>query len=240
LQKQKNLKFDQNPSEVQAFPINFSKISLGWCNGLVLTSTNELFTWGNPFAEYDHDLEYNSDFMQIMNDDCVVDISCGFYHMGAVINKTKFESELYLWGGNEYRQLGYFTEKQYSLVPDKIKIIDNPSKVYCGSYHTLCQTLEGIVYGFGHNFNKELGDYADDIIMRPVKIELKVPGHLTLSDIICGNGITYMIMKLKRIKADSSKIENINDSLIEEKEQKLIEMKEVQQIEKIEVLDKDQ
>ena len=57
-------------------------------------------------------------------------------------------SQLYMWGENEYGQLGTNSLNRASL-PTRVEI-SNVADVSCGRNHTLCVTVDGQMYSWGY------------------------------------------------------------------------------------------
>ena len=55
--------------------------------------------------------------------------------------------------------------------------------IYCGAYHCLCLMEDNSLVGFGHNFNKEIGNFEDNIIDRPVAISVKLDSKYKLKKV---------------------------------------------------------
>lgn len=72
-------------------------------------------------------------------------------------------------------------------------------KIECGSYHSLVVTYsygwrQYEIYGFGHNYNRELGGYSDDFIDRAVRFGFDSKFQtMTLYRVLGGNGMTALM-----------------------------------------------
>ena len=125
------------------------------------------------------------------------DMSCGWYHMGALRKNSNGETEVYLWGENEYGQLGtgsYIGEtmSQSSLSeanssrveilswPHKLTSSEFPytdvKKVLCNHYGTFLIRENGDVYFAGCNKRNFLGTgtISDDAAFIPKFMKLAV------------------------------------------------------------------
>lgn len=71
-------------------------------------------------------------------------VSAGGMHFAAL----KKDGSIWLWGGNDYGQIGDGTYI-YREKPVKIQEIDNIVKIECGSQHTIALRADGTVYEWG-------------------------------------------------------------------------------------------
>ena len=81
------------------------------------------------------------------------------------------DGSLYMWGWNEYGQLGNGT-KNDSSVP--VKIMDNVKAVSLGYAHSAAITEDGSLYTWGWNYYGQLGNGTTENSYVPVKIMDKV------------------------------------------------------------------
>lgn len=72
----------------------------------------------------------------------VMSVSLGSYHSAAITN----DGSLYMWGRNNYGQLGIGTTKD-SYKP--VKVLDNIISVNLGYYHSAAITNGGSLYTWG-------------------------------------------------------------------------------------------
>jgi alpha-tubulin suppressor-like RCC1 family protein len=91
---------------------------------------------------------------QYLNNEFVVDISCGFHHSLVLTNC----GEVYAWGANDWGQIGNGCNDD-QLIPTKVKGFNNERIVMisCGSFHSMALTECGHVYSWGYNVCGQLG-----------------------------------------------------------------------------------
>jgi hypothetical protein len=91
---------------------------------------------------------------QYLNNEFVVDISCGFQHSLVLTNC----GEVYAWGSNEFGQIGNGCNDN-QLIPIKVKGFNNERVVMisCGVAHSMALTECGHVYSWGWNEFGQLG-----------------------------------------------------------------------------------
>ena len=90
-------------------------------------------------------------------------LSLGWYHSGYIDEN----GSLYMWGRNDYGQLGNGT-KEDSSVP--IKIMENVKSVSLGEYHSAAITEDGSLYMWGDNEYGQLGNGTYKDSSTPIKI----------------------------------------------------------------------
>jgi alpha-tubulin suppressor-like RCC1 family protein len=108
----------------------------------------------------------------------VIQVSCGSTHTGVVTGDGK----LYMFGHNNFGQLGYPTPGRSTSTPREVTSIPDVVQVSCGSEYTAVVTRNGELYTFGRNVNGRLGYGTLDHSGVPVKVE-------SLTDIVqvnCG------------------------------------------------------
>jgi len=74
----------------------------------------------------------------------------------------KLTQNVYVFGGNEYGQLGLGDNKR-RFIPTRIDELENPVLVSAGNSHSLVATQNGELWGFGTNINGELALKVDAI-----------------------------------------------------------------------------
>ena len=90
-------------------------------------------------------------------------ISLGYSHSAAITE----DGSLYLWGDNDYGQLGNGTEEDSSI---PIKIMDNVAAVSLGTEHSAAITEDGSLYLWGNNDYGQLGNGTEEESSTPIKI----------------------------------------------------------------------
>jgi alpha-tubulin suppressor-like RCC1 family protein len=91
---------------------------------------------------------------QYLNNEFVIDISCGAIHSLVLTNC----GEVYAWGYNENGQIGNGCNRN-QLIPIKVKFFNNERVVMisCGRSHSMALTECGHVYSWGYNDCGQLG-----------------------------------------------------------------------------------
>ena len=115
----------------------------------------------------------------------ITSINCSTGHTACLDN----DGNLFIFGSNEYGQLGIGVDKdtlQYTHVPQKIDI---PSciQVSCGEYFTMCLCENGFLYSFGYNHCGQLG-------LGNNQFSFNTPQRIELTDVDfveCGGDHTF-------------------------------------------------
>ena len=150
------------------------KTCLGWMHGFILNDKGEAYTWGNPFFDYDKNFYDLKEPMMAKIDSRIIDIACGFHHFCAITLEDNL-AVLYTWGANDYGQLGYETKEELSLEPKAVDLYEyKPDQISCGPFQSLCLVKEGKVFAWGHNYDKEIGDYKEQFITKPTEFGWKL------------------------------------------------------------------
>ena len=190
------------------------KFICGWSHTCFLSENNGIYLWGNPFKEYNKKYKDIQEPININNiNKKIIDISSGFNHIAILTALSKQNNnnnnslvELYTFGANEFGQLGYPTEEIYIDRFNKVTIPKNDlnknlniTKVSCGAYHTLVQIGSNLIYGFGQNNCKQIGNYPEEYISTPKKWNylIDTQDDKILYDIKCSNGISCLLYKNK-------------------------------------------
>lgn len=74
-------------------------------------------------------------------------------HMGAITTNAK----LFLWGSNEFGQLGAPSIKDWIFIPNEGEVDQKFIEVACGLTHTLALTAEGLIFSAGDNDEGQCG-----------------------------------------------------------------------------------
>lgn len=105
--------------------------------------------------------------IQVLADVDVFYMSAGKFH-SAIIDAQK---NIYVWGSNNYGQLGISFEGENALEPIYTEFNFDVSKISCGYKNTLLLTDECLVYGCGINHNQLILPDDVDIVNEFVLIE---------------------------------------------------------------------
>ena len=183
-----------------------TKLVCGWSHSCLLTKNNLIYLWGNPFKEYNKKYKNIKNPINInkIKNSKIIQISSGFNHIAVLSKLNNSNIELYTFGANEFGQLGYPTEEIFIDQFNKVEIPKTElnenlqiKRVECGAYHTLIQMGENLIYGFGQNNCKQIGNYKDEFLTSPKKWNyiIDTNNDKILYDIKCSNGISCLLFK---------------------------------------------
>lgn len=127
----------------------------------------------------------------------ILSVTCGAYY-SVVLIKSDFKTKCYVWGQNQYGQLG-LGDRNNQYWPTELMIKDATSEhcsayenimdVSCGENHTMALVQNGYLYGWGHNESGQLGIGFKSIRHSiPTKIELS-----RVISVSCGNEHTVAL-----------------------------------------------
>ena len=194
-----------------------TKLVCGWSHSCLLTKNNLIYLWGNPFKEYNKKYKNIKNPINInkLKNSKITQISSGFNHIAILSKLNNSNIELYTFGANEFGQLGYPTEEIFIDQFNKVEIPKTElnenlqiKRVECGAYHTLIQLGENLIYGFGQNNCKQIGNYKDEFLTSPKKWNyiMDTNNDKILYDIKCSNGISCLLFKSRpEIKKEKNK-----------------------------------
>jgi alpha-tubulin suppressor-like RCC1 family protein len=137
---------------------------IDFANGLhhciALNSSGKVYCWVRNKWGYlgigSEDKRYPKPILnQYLNNEFVIDISCGFQHSLVLTNC----GEVYAWGDNYFGQIGNGCNNYYQSIPIKVKGFNNERVVMisCGYLHSMALTECGHVYSWGDNECGQLG-----------------------------------------------------------------------------------
>ena len=112
--------------------------------------------------------------------------------------------------------MGYPTDELYIDRFNKVEIPKsdinknlNITRIACGAYHTLVQMGSNLIYGFGQNNCKQIGNYKEEFLNTPKKWNYLIDNDdKILCDIKCSNGISCLLFKNK------SQLKDNNDNIL--------------------------
>ena len=124
----------------------------------IKASDKSLWTWGfNQYGQlgngYSGSGTDQSSPVQISGGGQWSAVSCGYSHAAAIDYSTK---ELYLWGHNNYGQLGLGNTADQNT-PNLLASSEQWLYVSCGDFHTAAIKLTGELFLWGGNFYGQLG-----------------------------------------------------------------------------------
>ena len=202
-----------------------NKLICGWSHVCYLSDNNNIYLWGNPFKDYNKNYKDIKEPLNITSNKIkkisrIIDTSSGFNHI-AILTKNNTTTELYTLGANEFGQLGYHTEEIYIDNFNKVEIPKsdlnknlNITKIACGAYHTLVQMGSNLIYGFGQNNCKQIGNYQEEFVTTPKKWNYLIDNNedKILYDIKCSNSISCLLFKNKsQLKGKEDLMNNNNN-----------------------------
>jgi RCC1 and BTB domain-containing protein len=122
-------------------------------------SRGKVYCWGSNYSGLlgigSQDESYHKPKLnQYLNNEFVIDISCGVYHSLVLTNC----GEVYAWGYNYWGRIGNGCN-DHQLIPIKVRGFNNERVVMisCGSGHSTALTECGHVYSWGNNECGQLG-----------------------------------------------------------------------------------
>jgi alpha-tubulin suppressor-like RCC1 family protein len=134
----------------------------GFWHCIARNSSGKVYCWGYNFwgclGIGSKDRGYHKPKLnQYLNNEFVIDISCGYYHSLVLTNC----GEVYAWGGNRVGQIGNGCNGWNSdqLIPIKVNGFNNERVVMisCGYWNSMALTECGHVYSWGWNKFGQLG-----------------------------------------------------------------------------------
>jgi len=112
---------ESTPKKIDLLPEKIGKVCAGWRHGMALSADGNVFIWGNPYLDYDENFQTMNKPIKVENIGIANEIACGFHHF-IVLRIDNQESELLTWGANDYGQLGYLTENEFTVNPRSVII----------------------------------------------------------------------------------------------------------------------
>ncbi len=132
-----------------------TQVSCGNSHNGAITAKGKLYMWGqNSYGQLGDGTESETlkpTLVKIKGNPLVVQVSCGQDFTGVVTE----DSSLYMWGINNYGQLGNGTKIKKNK---PIFIMEDIFEVSCGRFHTGAITEDSELYMWGQNSSGQLGD----------------------------------------------------------------------------------
>jgi uncharacterized repeat protein (TIGR02543 family) len=143
------------------------QISSGLWHLLALTSEGRLLTWGRNYegqlgdgTKVDKWLPTDiTDKIPLHDEETIIQIALGGYHSSALTS----EGRLFIWGSNEYGQLGDGLTIDKTLPADitgrfDLNAGEKITQMSLGKSHSSALTSGGRLFTWGYNYNGQLGD----------------------------------------------------------------------------------
>ena len=157
---------------------NVIQVSCGYDFTAFITDDGQLYTFGHNYygelgASYGRDVSRPSLFDGLI-DKKIVQVSCGFSHMGVVTS----EGQAYVWGHGTSGQLGQGPHNLRNTGrPALLDINQKIKQIVCGSDNTALLTDQGEVYTCGWGASGQLGIEGTDDSLWPQRIPNLPPVH---------------------------------------------------------------
>ena len=158
---------------LSSYSVTFAMhIATGGNHNLVIKADGSLWAWGsNSYGQLGNgelgDEKYLFSPIKIM--DGVVQVAAGSEH--TLVIKT--DGSLWVWGYNNYGQIGNGESSWVDFQTVPIKIMDDVVQMAAGSNHTLAIKTDGSLWGWGYNNYGQIGNGESswvDFQTVPVKI----------------------------------------------------------------------
>lgn len=79
----------------------YLKVCCGWAHGAALERTGDVYYWGNPYADYNKQIQGIHKPIKVPLGGQATDLASGFHHLAAICNVNN-QFELFTWGVNNY------------------------------------------------------------------------------------------------------------------------------------------
>ncbi len=156
-----------------------------------LTTDGTLYMWGrNYYGQLGLGNNINKNTPQKVQVDGVTEwkmISTGYSHTAAITADGK----LYMWGTNNYGQLGFGVRNNNLYAPAQISTTEQWQSVSAKSLHTLAITADGKLYAWGANGNGQLG--LGHTAIQSIPALVNVEGVNNWKSVTTGHGHTVAI-----------------------------------------------
>ena len=157
-----------SPIQTVTAGTNWSSADLGQKFGAGVKTDGTLWTWGsNPAGQLgDNTITNKSSPVQTVTfGNNWSQVSCGYRHAAAI----KTDGTLWLWGLNNYGQLGTNLGNNTSSPVQTISGGNNWKQVECGDYETYAIKTDGTLWCWGYNAVGNLGDNTTTNRSSPVQ-----------------------------------------------------------------------
>ncbi|GMH08729.1 hypothetical protein Nepgr_010569 [Nepenthes gracilis] len=161
------------PTRIPGLPPNILSVSAGHYHSLAVTSGGELWAWGrNNEGQLGRGLT-------AARDSCIepkrvegltnVRVRAAF-GSGVISVAIGDDGSLWVWGRSKRGQLGLGKGIIGATVPSRVEVLagEEISKVSLGWGHTLAQTVDGKLYGWGYSADGRLGQLGGTLESSPL------------------------------------------------------------------------
>jgi alpha-tubulin suppressor-like RCC1 family protein len=148
---------DRRSSPVQTitYAKNWKQVACGWYHTAAIKTDGTLWIWGRNYIGELGDnttIDRSSPVQTVAGGTNWKQAACGWTHTAAI----KTDGTLWIWGLNNYGQLGYNTATNKSSPTQTVAGGTNWKQVACGNYHTAAIKTDGTLWCWG--WNNGLGD----------------------------------------------------------------------------------
>ena len=168
---------------------NWKQVSCGYSHTGAIKTDGTLWTWGRNDTGQLGDNTTDSKFSPVQTITGGTNwkqVSCGEAHTAAV----KTDGTLWLWGANQYRQIGDNTGVRKSSPVQTIAGGTNWSQVACGHRHTAAVKTDGTLWLWGQGADGALGDNTLTSRSSPVQT---ITGGTNWKQVSCGRFYTAAV-----------------------------------------------
>jgi alpha-tubulin suppressor-like RCC1 family protein len=169
-------------------------IAAGSDNCFALDSNGSIWAWGaNGDGELgDGTYDNQSRPVAVTGITNAVAVSSGYSHTLALLS----DGTVWGWGANWSGQLGDGTGPRDSVTPVQAVGISNAASIACGAFHSLALTKDGILYGWGEDFDGELADPAQNKQPLPIPLAqitngISISGGAYSTAVLTSDGTIY-------------------------------------------------
>ncbi len=147
----------------------WQKVAVSSNNSAAITSGGALYVWGSNFYGQVGNGSSSSALVPVQVPGLWLDVALGATHTLAV----KADGTLWAWGSNSNAQLGAAKSSTNQLVPRRVGIATNWTKVAAGDNHSLGLQTNNFLYAWGSNILGQLGNGNNNDLAAPTKIGTK-------------------------------------------------------------------
>jgi alpha-tubulin suppressor-like RCC1 family protein len=168
---------------------NWKQVDCGDSHTAVIKTDGTLWTWGrNNYSQLGDNTNAtkSSPVQTVSGGTNWKQVSCGDSHTAVI----KTDGTLWLWGRNDYSQLGDNTNATKSSPVQTVSGGTNWKQVSCGTSHTAAVKIDGTLWLWGRNDVGQLGDNSRTGKSSPVQT---VTGGTNWKQVACGYSGTAAI-----------------------------------------------